>query len=545
TDMVRAMRADRFDDLVASNALMRPGPLDAGMHKVYQRRKKGEEPVSYQLPELEEILAPTYGVITYQEQVMRIAQRLAGISLAEADVLRKAVGKKDSELIKKELGKFVEKAVAKGFPPKVIDDISAQIETFGRYGFNKSHSVAYSILSYQTAWLKTHYTPEFMAAVLSASIGDTDSVVKYINEARDLGMEILPPDVNESGWKFTVVADKRIRFGLGAIRNVGHSAAESMIAARAESPFTSLYDLCERIDLRTCNKRVFEALIHAGALDGLGGHRAQFLAALDGAMQSASLAQAEIATGQGSLFGDFMASPAEGAGPAPLQPVLPNIPPLSESERLTQEKAILGFYISGHPLEPFRAECEIMATHTVAQLGTWSPEQMALAGVVTAIKRQISKKSGAEFARLTIEDFAGSAEILVFPEAWAAIGDRVKTDIPMLIKGGYSRRDQDAENPTFIVESLTRLAELRATGQFAVSLELDSASGLPVEVMRDVRAVAMAHPGAAPLELRWKGRDGMPARLRSSSLKLSTAGPAVKELRALLGAECVRLVRGG
>jgi len=545
TDMVRAMRADRFDDLVASNALMRPGPLDAGMHKVYQRRKKGEEPVTYQLPELEEILAPTYGVITYQEQVMRIAQRLAGISLAEADVLRKAVGKKDAELIKKELGKFVEKAVAKGFPAKVIEDISAQIETFGRYGFNKSHSVAYSVLSYQTAWLKTHYTPEFMAAVLSACIGDTDSVVKYINEARDLGMEILPPDVNESGWKFTVIGDKRIRFGLGAIRNVGHSAAESIIKAREEKPFTSLYDLCERIDLRVCNKRVFEALIHAGALDNLNGHRAQFVAAVDGAMQSASLAQAEIATGQGSLFGDLMGAPSEGAAPAPLQPTLPNIPPLSDSERLSAEKAILGFYISGHPLEPFRAECELLATHTVAQLGKWSPDQMSLAGVVTSVKRQISKKSGAEFARLTIEDFAGSTEILVFPEAWAAISDRVKTDIPMLIKGGYSRRDQEAENPTFIVESMTRLAELRATGQFAVSLELDSDSGLPSDVMKDVRAVAEAHPGSAPLELRWRGRDGAPARLRSQSLKLSTAGPAIVELRALLGPERVRLVRGG
>ncbi len=293
TDMVRAMRADRFDDLVASNALMRPGPLDAGMHRVYQRRKRGEEPVSYQLPELEEILSPTYGVITYQEQVMRIAQRLAGISLAEADVLRKAVGKKDAELIRKELGKFQEKAVANGFPPKVIEDIAAQIETFGRYGFNKSHSVAYSILSYHTAYLKAHYSPEFMAAVLSASIGDTDAVVKYINEARDLSLEILPPDVNESGWKFTVVGDTRIRFGLGAIRNVGHSAAESIIAARTERAFTSLYDLTERVDLRVCNKRVFEALIHAGALDSLPGHRAQFLAALDGAMQHASLAQAE------------------------------------------------------------------------------------------------------------------------------------------------------------------------------------------------------------------------------------------------------------
>jgi DNA polymerase-3 subunit alpha len=542
TDMVRSMRADRFDDLVASNALMRPGPLDAGMHKVYCRRKKGEEPVTYQLPELEEILAPTYGVITYQEQVMRIAQRLAGISLAEADVLRKAVGKKDAELIRKELGKFTEKAVAKGFDARTIEEIAGQIETFGRYGFNKSHSVAYSILSYHTAYLKTHYAAEFMAALLSASIGDTDSVVKYINEARDLGMEILPPDVNESGWKFTVVADKRIRFGLGAIRNVGRSAADSIIAARAAAPFTSLYDLCERIDLRTCNKRVFEALIHAGALDGLGGHRAQYAAAIDGAMQSASLAQAEIATGQGSLFGE-MGGDAESS--APLVPTLPNIPPLADGERLTLEKAILGFYISGHPLEPFRAECELMASHTVSQLGTWSPEPMQLAGVVTAIKRQVSKKSGAEFARLTVEDFSGAAEVLVFPEAWAAIGDRVKADVPVLIKGGYSRRDQDADNPTFIVDAITRLAELRATGQFSVSLELDAEAGLPADVMRDVRSVADSHPGAAPLELRWKGPDGSPARLRSSSLKLSTAGPALMELRALLGTERVRLVRGG
>ena len=541
TDMVRAMRADRFDDLVASNALMRPGPLDAGMHKVYQRRKRGEEPVSYQLPELEEILSATYGVITYQEQVMRIAQRLAGISLAEADVLRKAVGKKDVELILKELGKFQEKAVANGFPPKVIEDIAGQIETFGRYGFNKSHSVAYSILSYHTAYLKAHYAPEFMAAVLSASIGDTDAVVKYINEARDLGLEILPPDVNESGWKFTVVGDTRIRFGLGAIRNVGHSAAESIISARAEKPFTSLYDLTERVDLRTCNKRVFEALVHAGALDSLPGHRAQFLAALDGAMQHASLAQAEIATGQGSLFGD-LGGPTEDS--TPLQPTLPTVKEFSESERLTAEKAILGFYISGHPLEPFRAECELLSTNTVAELGTWSPEQMALAGVITAVRRQISKKSGAEFARLTVEDFAGSAELLVFPEAWAAIGDRVQTDVPVLIKGGYSRRDQGADNPTFIVESITRLAELRATGQFAVSLDLDSELHLPAEVMRDVRAVAEAHPGSAPLELRWKGSDGSPARLRSSSLKLSTAGPALLELRSLLGPERVRLVRG-
>src|SRR6187399_3084085 len=232
TDMLRAMRCDRFDDLVASNALMRPGPLDAGMHRVYQKRKRGEEPVIYALPELEPILEPTYGVITYQEQVMRIAQVLAGISLAEADVLRKAVGKKDAELIKEELGKFVEKSVARGYDRRIIEELAGQIETFGRYGFNKSHSVAYSVISYQTAWLKCHHPADFMAALLSSAIGDTDSVVKFINEAREIRIELLPPDVNESGYKFTVIGDKKIRFGLGGIRNIGRSAIDSILQAR-------------------------------------------------------------------------------------------------------------------------------------------------------------------------------------------------------------------------------------------------------------------------------------------------------------------------
>src|SRR4051812_36367520 len=343
TDMLRSMRCDRFDDLVASNALMRPGPLDAGMHKVYQRRKRGEEPVSYALPELEPILEPTYGVITYQEQVMRIAQVLAGISLAEADVLRKAVGKKDAELIKLELGKFVEKSVARGYDRRIIEELSGQIETFGRYGFNKSHSVAYSVVAYQTAWLKTHYSAEFMAAILSSSIGDTDSVVKFINEAREVGIEVLAPDVNESGYKFTVIGEKRIRFGLGAIRNVGKAAIESMLTARTEKPFASLFDLCERVDLRLCNKRVFEALIYSGALDGLGGHRSQYVAVVDTAIQEASLKQQEKESGQGSLFGGLGtgdSGPGASANGESSRShlTLPNIAPMSESERLTKEK---------------------------------------------------------------------------------------------------------------------------------------------------------------------------------------------------------------
>ncbi|HTE46509.1 MAG TPA: DNA polymerase III subunit alpha [Gemmatimonadaceae bacterium] len=548
TDMLRSMRCDRFDDLVASSALMRPGPLDAGMHRVYQRRKRGEEAVAYALPELEAILNTTYGVITYQEQVMRIAQVLAGISLAEADVLRKAVGKKDSELIKKELGKFVEKSVSRGYDRKIIEELAGQIETFGRYGFNKSHSVAYSVISYQTAWLKAHYPAEFMAAILSSSIGDTDSVVKFINEARELGIEVLPPDVNESGYKFTVIGEKRIRFGLGAVRNVGKSAIDSILAAKAKGPFTNFFDFCDRVDLRLCNKRVFEALIASGAVDNLGGHRAQYMAVLDTALQEASLKQEEAAIGQFSLLGD---NGGDGSTSAHTPPVLPNMQAMGDSERLTKEKEILGFYISGHPLEPFRLESELFATHTVSQLGKWTDQPVLLGVVVTAIKRQISKRNGAEFARLTVEDFSGSSEVLVFPEAWTMLGDRVKTDIPVLMKGSYSRRDQDVDNPTFIVETVTPFVEKRLNGDVAIAIDVSAgvrAGGhLTPEVMRDVRAVVethTTHASSPPLEVQWDDGNGVSARLRSRSLKIAASQAALTDLRALLGADRVRLVRG-
>ena len=545
TDMLRSMRCDRFDDLVASNALMRPGPLDAGMHKVYQRRKRGEEPVSYALPELEPILEPTYGVITYQEQVMRLAQVLAGISLAEADVLRKAVGKKDAELIKKELGKFVEKSVARGYDRKIIEELSGQIETFGRYGFNKSHSVAYSVISFHTAWLKAHFPADFMAAILSSSIGDTDSVVKFINEARELGIEVLPPDVNESNYKFTVLDESRIRFGLGAVRNVGRGAIDAVLSAKRAQTFDSFFDFTDRVDLRACNKRVFEALISAGAMDGLGGHRAQFWSALDSAMQESSLKQQEKEMGQVSLFGSPVDA-TDGGAQAPR--VLPNVGPMAESERLAKEKEILGFYISGHPLEPYRIECELFANQTVSQLGKWTPEPMSLGVVVTSIKRQTSKRSGAEFARLTVEDFSGSSEVLVFPESWGLLADRVRADVPVLMKGGYSKRDQDADSPTFIVESVTPFAELRLNGQVSISIELTLGEPITPDAITDVRAVidahATSHSGAPALELRWSDGNGTRARLKSRSIRLAATQAALTDLRALLGNDRVRLVRG-
>jgi DNA polymerase III subunit alpha len=366
-----------------------------------------------------------------------------------------------------------------------------------------------------------------------------------------LGLDVLPPDVNESGYRFTVVGDRRLRFGLGAIRNVGRGAIDSVVEARRQTPFTSLFDLCARVDLRLANKRVFEALINSGALDGLGGHRAQFAAVLDRALHEAALRQYEVATGQGSLFGAGAPAPEQGqedgADPrSAASPAMPNVAPLGETERLAREKEALGFYASGHPLDPFRTEAELFATHTVAQLGAWTADPIKLAVVVTAIKRQVSKRSGAEFARLTVEDFSGSSEVLVFPEAWEKLSERVRPDVPVLLEGGYSKRDQGGENPTFIVEAVTKLAELRTAGRVVVAIDLAPAGPGPAlspHVMADVRAIADAHPGSAPLEVRWSDGNEARARFRSSSAAVSASPAALNDLRALLGTERVRLVR--
>jgi DNA polymerase-3 subunit alpha len=542
TDTLRAMKCDRFDDLVASNALLRPGPLDAGMHTVFIRRKLGLEKVTYPHASLREVLEPTYGVITYQEQVMRIANVLAGFTLAEADVLRKAVGKKDQELANKEVAKFVERALAQGHPRGMVEELGRQIVTFGRYGFNKSHSVAYSVLSYQTAWLKAHYPAEFMAALLSSEIGNTDKVVQYINEARELGLEVLPPDVNESGFKFTVVGERRMRFGLGAVRNVGWGAIESIIAARGDGPFTGVTDFVERIDLRLCNKRVLESLVAAGACDSLGGHRKQLVEALEPALAEAQLLQQEREAGQASLFGEAMAG-----GPAAHRHrvALPDIPPWTEAERLAREKEVLGFFISGHPLERFRDEVELFGTRTTATLGQWSEHQASIGAVVTAVKRQISKKTGKEYARLVLEDFHGTAEAIVFPDAWAKLNQVIAADAALLLTGGYSDRDRGEDHAPFIVESARRMDELKASGALALSLRWGAPSAPRPEALQQAAALCSAHPGPTPLYIEWSDGNGEAVRLRSRRLRVAAEEDLVRALRDLLGADSVHYVKAG
>jgi DNA polymerase-3 subunit alpha len=547
TDALQRMRCDRFDDLVATNALLRPGPLDSGMHLVYIRRKRGEEPVRYALPELKEILEPTYGVIVYQEQVMRIANVLAGYSLAEADVLRKAVGKKKQELIEEELGRFVARCLERGYRKKVVEELAAQIRTFGRYGFNKSHAVAYTVVSYQTAWLKTHYPAEFMAALLSSAIGDTKKVVPYIAECRELGIEVIPPDVNESGWHFTVVDDTRIRFGLGAIKNVGRTAIDAVIAARvAGGPFRSLHDLAVRVDHRICNKRVLEALVASGATDGLGGHRAQLFAAVDSCLAEASLKQAETASGQGTLFGEADAGDAHGNGPQPGPAALPAVPEWTEAERLAREKELVGFFVSGHPLSRYATEAALFGTHTTRDLGKWTEGKLAVAAVVTAVRRQIARKSGAEWAKLTIEDFHGTAECLAFPEAWSKLARIIVPDGAYVLAGGYSMRDRGEEDAPFIVDDAQPLSELRAGGRIGLALRWSPRDRAP-ETAKAVAALCSAHQGTAPVYLDWtENGDALDvARFRSRSLAVTLDEELLDALRGILGADAITLVKSG
>ncbi len=539
TDMLRQLAADRFDDLVATNALVRPGPLDSGMHHVYIKRKKGLEPVTYPHPDLETVLKPTYGVIVYQEQVMQIAHVLGGYSLGEADVLRKAVGKKDAALIKRELGRFIDRAVERGHDQRVLKDIARQIETFGRYGFNKSHSVAYSVIAFQTAWLKANYPAEFMAALLSSEIGNTDKVVHYIHEARELDIEVLPPSVNESGRKFTVTGERQIRFGLGAVKNVGSGAIESISTSRdANGPYQSLYDCCERVDLRRCNKRVFEALIAAGALDQLGGHRSQLLAGLETALGEAQLRQAERDAGQGSLFGEGGVDHS-----AADNPVLPDIPAWPETERLAKEKSVLGFFISGHPLKKFRDEVTLFSTRTTATLGTWSEHNVSIGVVVTTVNRRVSRKTGAEYARLTLEDFHGTAEAIVFPETWKKLASAILPDAALLLSGGYSPRDRGEDRAPFIVEEATALMDLRQNGAMGIALTWETGNAPDPTVAKGIAALCASYPGPATVTVQWSDGNGTTARMQSRQLHVELKEEFLAALRELVGVERVTLVK--
>ncbi|MBS1852563.1 MAG: DNA polymerase III subunit alpha [Acidobacteria bacterium] len=456
-DVLRRYKPNSIEDLTALNALYRPGPIQGGMIDDFIDRKHGRKKIEYELPELKEILQETLGVIVYQEQVMQIANRLAGYSLGEADLLRRAMGKKKAEEMAQQRERFVSGAAKKSFPPKKIEKIFDLMAQFAGYGFNKSHSAAYALLAYHTAYLKTHFPVEFMAALLTSVTGSTDDVVKYINECREMGIAVEAPDINVSDANFTPHG-QAIRFGLAAVKNVGGNAIESIVAARKElKKFTSVFEFCEKVDLRLLNKRVLESLIKSGAMDCMG-RRAQLMTVLDRAIEQAQKSQRDAESGQHGLFGVFQQEEANDTA----QP-LPNVPDWDEQVRLAAEKEILGFFISGHPLEKYSDKLQTLRALSTSDLGaltksTGKDESITTAGIITGL-RVVKSKRGDFYAQAALEDMAGKVDMLVFPEAYKRLQDKVKLEVPVLIRGGV--RIEEGANPKLTVNDITPLEDAK------------------------------------------------------------------------------------
>jgi DNA polymerase-3 subunit alpha len=454
-DVLRRYQPNSIEDLTALNALYRPGPLQGGMIDDFIERKHGRRKIEYELPELKGILEETLGVIVYQEQVMQIANRLAGYSLGEADLLRRAMGKKIASEMAAQRERFVSGAVQRGYPQKKIEKIFDLMAQFAGYGFNKSHSAAYALLAYQTAYLKTHYPVEFMAALLTSVTGSTDDVVKYINECREMGIAVDPPDINVSDANFTPHG-AAIRFGLAAVKNVGHTAIESIVAGRKKlGRYSSIFEFCEKVDLRLLNKRVLESLIKSGAMDSLG-RRAQLMAVLDKAMDRAQKTQRDAESGQHGLFGIFQEE-------APTSnDRLPDMPDWDEPTRLANEKEILGFFITGHPLEKYKdklMDFNALTTEDIAALkSSTGKDEVYAGGIITNIRVQKSRK-GDFYAQGALEDMAGSVEMIVFPETYRRLGEKVRLDVPVLVRGGV--RVEEGSNPKLTVSEITPLEEAK------------------------------------------------------------------------------------
>src|SRR5271157_5026581 len=405
-DILRRYQPSRIEDLTALNAIYRPGPIQGGMIDDFIERKWGRRAVQYDLPELKELLEETYGVIVYQEQVMQISNRLAGYSLGEADVLRRAMGKKKAEEMAKQREHFIQGALERGFPQRKVEKIFELMEQFAGYGFNKSHSAAYAYLAFVTAYLKAHYPVDFMAALLTSETGNTAKVVKYINECREMGITILPPDVNHSDWSFTPDG-QAIRFGLGAVKNLGQAAVDAIGRARAElKSFRSLDQFCEKVDMGAVNHRMIESLIRSGAMDSLAGTRSQKTAALDSAMESGQRAWRDRESGQGGLFGEVMEEHPD----APL----PTVPDFTDKENLAGEKEMLGFWVTGHPLDRYEDKIAELSTHDTSTLeGLSKGMEVKLCGVLTGITRK-RYREGKPWATMMVEDRGGSVEALVY-----------------------------------------------------------------------------------------------------------------------------------
>lgn len=486
------MRPEVFSDLIALVALYRPGPLESGMVSDFVNTKHGRMVAKYPLPQLEPILKETYGVIVYQEQVMKIANVLAKYSLGDADMLRRAMGKKKPEVMAAEKEKFMTGCAGNNVPADKAEYIFDLMAKFAGYGFNKSHSAAYALIAYQTAYLKAHYPSQFMAALLSCDMHNTDKIVLYINECREHDIDVLPPDINESNSDFAVI-EERVRFGLEAVKNVGGSALESIIEERQQNgPYKSLADFCSRIDSRRVNRRVIESLIKAGAFDSLGAKRSQLFAILDTAMEQAQAAQRDRLSGQKSLFGMLPGTEAAKS----IEIKLPDIPEWPDKDKLAAEKETVGFYLTGHPLASHRRELQMVTTSTLTDLAELHNQPVRVGGLLKTRKNIISKK-GDRMAFLTLEDISGIAEIIVFPKVYQNCEKLLDEDGPLIIQG---KVEIDEQTNKVIADEIISLEEARKRyiASARVMLRSDQVSRRRVEELKEL---VLQNHGPCPIQL--------------------------------------------
>jgi DNA polymerase-3 subunit alpha len=543
-EILRRYEPSRLEDLTALNALYRPGPIQGGMIDDFIDRKHGRKRVSYELAELREILEETYGVILYQEQVMQIANRLAGFSLGEADILRRAMGKKNREEMAAQRAKFLAGCRARHVPPKKAERIFDLMAEFAGYGFNKSHACAYALLAYQTAFLKVHYPVEFMAALLTSEIANTEKLVKYIHEARSMGIQVLPPDIHESGLYFTPVGDA-IRFGLAAIKNVGEASAQGILDARGtHAHFRTVDHLCEAVDSRLLNRRVLESLIKSGALDRFApnGNRARLWAAIDQFLEHGQKVWRDRSTGQTSFLGLAQWAGSSQHPAEPLYPAeLPDAEDWTEQERLAHEYSVLGFYISGHPLARYAGRLAgLAATELGALEGCANGEEVRVAGVVVNTRSMRSRK-GDRWAIVTLQDMSGMVELLVFPESFARLESLIASGAPLLVKGRVNHEEVGSARALRVVASDARLLDEAAApapaARLHVRVRLDA---IDDSVLLQLDQLFEGKPGPCPVAFELVRPDGSVATLEAER-RVRADRELLAAVRGLCGEDAVAL----
>jgi DNA polymerase-3 subunit alpha len=552
-DILRKLKPSRFEDLIAVLALYRPGPIGSGMVDDFIKRKNGKEKFKYDHPILEPILAETYGIMVYQEQIMKVASSLAGFSLAQADSLRRAVSKKKPELTEQQKIPFVEGAAKNGVSTKLAERIFELIDYFSGYGFNKSHSAAYAVVSFQTAYLKAHYPVEFMTALLTSEKDNTDKIVQYIEEAKRMGIKVLPPDVNTSFPSFTVVgvdADAAIRFGLAAVKNVGQAAIDSVIQGRVKhGSFKSLHDFCERVDSRAVNRKTIESLIKVGAYDSLGIQRAQLMAGLDGAMAHAGEIQRDRERGQFSLFD----AGNSGSSFKSAATDFPAVPEWGDAERLSYEKELLGFYVTGHPLDRYKQDLQKYAAGPLSELANFkNPKEfdeegmtlskdkaeILLGGLISGLRITVTKKNAEKMAIVTLEDMRGKIEVMVWPRVYAEFGALLKLEAIVFIKG---RIEWEEDLPRMIASEVYTVQAIAGKMTRSVMIEFRPEAAND-DNLHKVQSVLSQNVGPTPVYISFIDAAGSRNdMIIDRSLYVSPSQDFVTSVEKILGEGSVHL----